>query len=99
MILKFSFIICTLLLSSTVVFADLWSNANSMINDVKTNLITFANIAVFVGVAIGVITMKLSNGKPDKIEMGKKIIWNSLIGFAVLNSLQLILNWISKYTS
>ena len=98
-ILKFSIILCTLTFQCVIVFADLWDNANNMIGDVKTNLITFANIAVFVGVAIGSITMKLSGGKPDKIELGKKIIWNSLGGYAVLNGLGLILNWISNYTS
>lgn len=54
--------------------------------------------AAGVGVGTGVFMKKLSMGKQDKIELGNKVTKDSIIGWATLNALGIILNFASTYT-
>lgn len=82
------------------VFADdLFGQAGKMLNDVYSQFVGFSTAAAGVGVGSGVLLKKLSLGKQEKIEIGNRIIKDSLVGYGVLNGLGLILNFISNYTN
>lgn len=88
---------------SRVVFAQgdttLWDNVNDMIESVQLQLVGMSTAAAGVGVGIGVFMKKFSMGKQDRIEMGNKIIRDTLIGFGLINAVPIILNWIRGFTA
>lgn len=85
--------------TSTNAYAgDLFSNAQSLLNDVYAKFVGFSTAAAGIGVGTGVFMRKFSLGKQHQIELGGKIIKDSIMGWAVLNSVGLILSYISNYT-
>lgn len=92
--------IVVFLSASTNAFAagDLFSNAQSLLNDVYAKFVGFSTAAAGIGVGTGVFMRKFSLGKQHQIELGGKIIKDSIIGWGVLNSVGLILSYISNYT-
>lgn len=97
--IKIISIVFILLLSfSTNVFAgDLMGNAQNLLNDVYGKFVAFSTAGAGIGVGTGVFMRKFSMGKQQQIELGGKIIRDSIIGWAVLNGLGLILTFISPY--
>lgn len=94
-----SITIMVVLLSFTqpVYAAGLMDNAQQLLNDVYGRLVAFSTAAAGIGVATGVFMRKFSLGKQHQIELGGKIIKDSIIGWAVLNGLALILNFLTPY--
>ena len=87
------------MLTTNVAFAgDLFGNAGQLLNDVYGKFVAMSTAAAGVGVGTGVFMKKLSLGKQDKIELGNKVVKDSIIGWATLNALGLILNFASNYT-
>lgn len=87
------------IMTTNIAFAgDLFGNADKLLNDVYFKFVGMSTAAAGVGVGTGVFMKKLSLGKQEKIELGNKVIKDSLIGWATLNALGLILNFISNYT-
>lgn len=76
---------------------DLMSNAQKLLNDVYGKFVAFSTAGAGIGVGTGVFMRKFSMGKQHTIEMGGKIIKDSIIGWVVLNRLGLILNFIAPY--
>jgi hypothetical protein len=72
-------------------------NAQQLLNDVYGRLVAFSTAAAGIGVATGVFMRKFSLGKQHQIELGGKIIKDSIIGWAVLNGLSLILAFLTPY--
>lgn len=94
-----AYFIGIIILSTNVVFAgDLFGNASQLLNDVYLKFVGMSTAAAGVGVGTGVFMKKLSFGKQDKIELGNKVTKDSIIGWATLNALGIILNFASTYT-
>jgi hypothetical protein len=88
-----------IILTTNVVFAgDLFGNASQLLNDIYLKFVGMSTAAAGVGVGTGVFMKKLSLGKQDKIELGNKVVKDSLIGWTTLNALGIILNFASTYT-
>lgn len=93
-------VIAVFLFTSTNAYAagNLFDNAQSLLNDVYAKFVGFSTAAAGIGVGTGVFMRKFSLGKQHQIELGGKIIKDSIIGWGVLNSVGLILSYISNYT-
>lgn len=83
----------------TAYAGDLWGNATQLVNDVKGKIVGMSSAAATVGVGTGAFMKKFSMGKQEKIELGNKVIKDSIVSWAVLNGLTLILSWLNEYTS
>lgn len=94
-----AYIIGLLIMNTNIAFAgNLFDNASQLLNDVYLKFVGMSTAAAGVGVGTGVFMKKLSLGKQDKIELGNKVIKDSIIGWTTLNALGIILNWASTYT-
>lgn len=94
-----AYIIGLLIMNTNIAFAgNLFDNASQLLNDVYLKFVGMSTAAAGVGVGTGVFMKKLSLGKQDKIELGNKVIKDSIIGWITLNALGIILNWASTYT-
>lgn len=94
-----AYVIGIIMLSTNVAFAgDLFGNASQLLNDVYLKFVGMSTAAAGVGVGTGVFMKKLSFGKQDKIELGNKVVKDSVIGWSTLNALGIILNFASNYT-
>jgi hypothetical protein len=88
-----------IMMTTNVTFAgDLFGNASQLLSDVYGKFVAMSTAAAGVGVGTGVFMKKLSLGKQDRIELGNKVVKDSIIGWATLNALGLILNFASNYT-
>ena len=76
---------------------SIFTEAGKIIDDVKSQLLGLSAGAVTIAVGCGVFMKKFSMGKQDKIEMGNKLIRDSIIGFAVLNSMTYITGYITQF--
>lgn len=100
-----SYAVIAVALMSNVGFAaidtskDIFQEAAEIIDNVKGNILALSTGAVTIAVGCGVFMKKFSMGKQDKIEMGNKLIKDSIIGFAVLNSMTYITGYIGKFAS
>ncbi|MEM1724160.1 MAG: hypothetical protein QXW71_00065 [Thermoplasmata archaeon] len=88
----------TLYFISTFSYADIFDNAQRLFNDIYGKFVAMSTAAAGVGVGVGTFMKKLSMGRQDKIEMGNKVIKDSIVAWAVLNALGLILNFVGNYT-
>lgn len=94
-----AYIIGIIILNTNIAFAgDLFGNASKLLNDVYGKFVAMSTAAAGVGVGTGVFMKKLSLGKQDKIELGNKVVKDSIIGWGTLNALGIILNFVSNYT-
>ena len=94
-----AYIIGLLIMNTNIAFAgNLFDNASQLLNDVYLKFVGMSTAAAGVGVGTGVFMKKLSLGKQDKIELGNKVIKDSIIGWITLNALGIILNFAGNYT-
>jgi hypothetical protein len=96
--------ICILTLAFFLLFCsnayadgDLMTNAQRLLNDIYGKLVAFSTAAAGIGVGVGVFMRKFSMGKQHQIELGGRIIKDSIIGWCVLNGLSLILSFLGGY--
>lgn len=73
---------------------QLFGRAQYILDQVKKGLLGLSAGAVTIAVACGVFMKKFSMGKQDKIEVGNKLIRDSIVGFVVLNSMTYITSFI-----
>lgn len=66
-------------------------------NDASAWIIGISTAAAVVGVGTGALMKKMSFGDDQKIRTGNKIMSGSIIAWAVLNGLPLILGTIQNY--
>lgn len=76
---------------------DIFAGINNLLNEVKGKILTFSTFAVVIGVGIGAFMKKFSMGKQDKIEMGSKLMKDSIIAFVIVNATPRIVNFITSY--
>lgn len=83
-----AYVMFVVALASEVVFAadnSLLGNISDMLKEVKNTILTMSTFAVVIGVGIGAMMKKFSMGKQDKIEMGTKLMKDSIIAYIILN--------------
>jgi len=99
----FSYVIIAIALMSSFSFADedgfgsdsgkkqdIETTINDGMEKVQSLMFKFSTGAVVIAVGCGVFIKKFSMGKQDKIELGNKLIRDSIIGFIVLNAMPII---------
>ncbi|MBP5427259.1 MAG: hypothetical protein J6Y29_05160 [Clostridiales bacterium] len=88
-------------LMNEVVFAaqgdNIFDGFQQMLDAVKGKILGFSTAAVVIGVGVGAMMKKFSMGKQDKIEMGNKLMKDSIIAFVILNATPRILNFVTSY--
>lgn len=102
-LVAFSYVIIAIALMSNFSFADVdgefadvggESQLETTIDDgmakIQGLMFKFSTGAVVIAVGCGVFIKKFSMGKQDKIELGNKLIRDSIIGFIVLNAMPII---------
>ena len=92
----YAFLICTALSVSSA--ENIFGQAQALVEQVYGDIIRLSTLAASVAVGIGALMKKFSMGKQDKIEMGNKLIRDSLIAWFVVNSITAILNYLKPFT-
>ncbi len=67
---------------------------NSALKKIQGYLIKFSTPAAGVAIASGVLMRKFSFGNEEKMAIGKKIIVNAIIGYAIVLSIDLIIKFV-----
>lgn len=92
----FLFIILVLNLSSIYGATDptLVTKINSALKKIKGYLVKISLPAAGVAIASGVLIRKFSFGSEEKMVLGKKIIVNAILGYAIIISIDIILKFV-----
>ena len=94
------YIISLVILLSNISFiygaADptLVTKVNSALKKIQGYLVKISLPAAGVAIASGVLIRKFSFGSEEKMVMGKKIIINAILGYAIILSIDLILKFV-----
>jgi len=100
-----AYIMFIVALASEFAFADttttsddnnILSNVSTLLSTVESSILQWSAVAVVIGVGVGAMMKKFSMGKQDKIEMGNKLMKDSIIAFAILNATPRIVNFITS---
>ena len=67
----------------------------TLLTSVQGAILKWSAIAVVIGVGAGALMKKFSMGKQDKIELGNKLMKDSIIAFVILNATPRIVNMIT----
>ena len=67
---------------------------NSALKKIQGYLVKISLPAAGVAIATGVLIRKFSFGSEEKMVMGKKIIINAILGYAIILSIDLILKFV-----
>ncbi len=91
-------IICSLYFSGVYGATDptLVTKLNSALKKIQNYLVKLATPAAGVAIASGVLIRKLSFGSEEKMIIGKKIIVNAILGYAIIISIDLIIKFIDS---
>lgn len=98
-ILCSSFILnCIVIISSIHAASDptLVVKINSGLKKIQAYLVKFATPAAGVAIASGVLMRKFSFGNEEKMNIGKKVIINAIIGYAIILSIDLIIKFVDS---
>ena len=87
------------LMTVPVLAADVFDAAKTLTNDAANTIRTLSTPAALIGVGTGAFMKKLSMGDHQKVAMGNKVFWGSIIGWGTINGLTLILNTVQHYIS
>lgn len=88
---------CLVFGCTTVCFAGIFEAGESLINDGYGFFVKIATAAAGIGVGFGAMKVKFAKGDPQDIKTGEKAIKASIIAWAVLIGLPLILTTIEGY--
>ena len=69
---------------------------NSALKKIQGYLVKIATPAAGVAIASGVLIRKLSFGNEEKMVIGKKIIINAILGYAIIISIDLIIKFVDS---
>lgn len=69
---------------------------NSALKKIQGYLVKFATPAAGVAIASGVLMRKFSFGNEEKMAIGKKVIVNAIIGYAIILSIDLIIKFVDS---
>lgn len=97
------FILCGSMIFSIILFTNyvycaadptLVTKINSALKKIQGYLVKFATPAAGVAIASGVLMRKFSFGNEEKMNIGKKVIINAIIGYAIVLSIDLIIKFV-----
>ncbi len=97
------FILCGAMMFSIILFTScvycatdptLVTKINSALKKIQGYLVKFATPAAGVAIASGVLMRKFSFGNEEKMNIGKKVIVNAIIGYAIVLSIDLIIKFV-----
>lgn len=90
------FLLVFVMISSVYGASDptLVTKINSALKKIQGYLVKFATPAAGVAIASGVLMRKFSFGNEEKMAIGKKIIVNAIIGYAIVLSIDLIIKFV-----
>ena len=83
--------------TASVAYADAMYNAQRFLSDMSGKLVAMSTVVAGIAVATGAFMAKFSFGDEQKIKLGKKLIVNAIVLWAIVNGLTLILNTIAPY--
>ena len=72
------------------------TKVNSAFKKIKGYLVKISLPAAGVAIASGVLIRKFSFGNEEKMVMGKKIIVNAILGYAIIISIDIILKFVDS---
>lgn len=72
------------------------TKVNSAFKKIKGYLVKISLPAAGVAIASGVLIRKFSFGNEEKMVMGRKIIINAILGYAIILSIDLILKFVDS---
>jgi len=91
---------CILILSIGSIYGasdpTLVTKINTGLKKIQGYLIKFSTPAAGVAIASGVLMRKFSFGNEEKMAIGKKIIINAIIGYAIVISIDLIIKFVDS---
>jgi len=90
----------TALATSTGGGGTVFSATEKLIGDAQSMILTVSTPAALVGVGIGALVMKFAGGGDESNQqraLGKKAVKSSIVAWAAINGLMLILDTISGY--
>jgi len=90
-------LILLLVVSPVASASTVFTQAERLISDVQKTIIAMSTAALAVGAGFGAFMMKFSGGDHQKIANGKKLIWVSVSGWAVINGITLIVRTVQPY--
>lgn len=90
------------LFSCILIFSNIYSatdptlvtKINSALKKIQGYLVKFSTPAAGVAIASGVLMRKFSFGNEEKMVMGKKVIINAIVGYAIVLSIDLIIKFV-----
>lgn len=92
-----AYVVFVVAIASEVAFAeDILDNFGDLLASIKGAILKYSTMAVVIGIGIGAMMKKFSMGKQDKIEMGNKLMRDSIIAYLVLNATPRILNFVTS---
>jgi len=100
-VLQIVVVIIIMIMTSTVSYAagDAFTKGEQLIKDVYAWFLKASTAAAGVGVGTGAFMKKFSRGKQQMAELGGKVQKDSIISWAALNGLGLIITTITPYIS
>ena len=87
----------TLIMQKMYLSSTVFSQGEKLIRDAQTAIISVSTPAALIGVGIGAFIWKFSGGDLLKVATGKKAVFYSIAGWAVVNGITLILGTIQNY--
>ena len=85
---------------SPVVWASsvtVFSQGEKLLDAVRGFMVNAGGIGVFIGVAWGALMRQLAGGDHQQVQKGESIIKNSIVAWAILTGLSLILSTLTPY--
>ena len=96
----FSILLSVIILNFSVIYGatdpTLVTKVNSAFKKIKGYLVKISLPAAGVAIASGVLIRKFSFGNEEKMVMGKKIIVNAILGYAIIISIDIILKFVDS---
>ena len=96
----FSILLSVIILNFSVIYGatdpTLVTKVNSAFKKIKGYLVKISLPAAGVAIASGVLIRKFSFGNEEKMVMGKKIIVNTILGYAIIISIDIILKFVDS---
>ena len=86
-----------ILLSPDIWASTVFSQGEALLSAIKGFMVTAGGIGVFIGVAWGALMRQLAGGDPQQVQRGESIMKSSIIAWAILTGLGLILNTLTPF--
>ncbi len=92
--------VCIVMFNSIFAATDptLVTKLNTAFKKIQGYLVKLSTPIAGLAIATGVLMRKLSFGNEEKMIMGKKVIVNAIVGYAIIMSIDLIIKFVEALT-